>query len=83
MAKYRSIPQEVEAFRLGIDPMPDWFMDRVTENNVILHMPDGATVKTWEGNREIPCGDWFVRDGHGSIIPWKHSVFERTYETCG
>lgn len=34
--KYRKKPVEVEAFWFGIDPMPDWFMDKVTTNDVIL-----------------------------------------------
>lgn len=27
----------MEVFRLGIDYIPDWFMDRVTDLTVILH----------------------------------------------
>ena len=26
----------MEVFRLGIDPIPDWFMDKVSTNGVIL-----------------------------------------------
>ena len=25
-----------EGFRLGIDPIPDWFMDKVSTNDIIL-----------------------------------------------
>lgn len=32
---YRKKPVEVEVFRLGYDPMPDWFMNERTMNNVI------------------------------------------------
>ena len=35
--KYRKIPIEIEAFRLGIDFIPDWFMDKVSSNEIILH----------------------------------------------
>ena len=29
------------SFRLGLDPMPDWFMDAVSRNDVTLHNVDG------------------------------------------
>lgn len=37
MPRYRKKPIVIEAFRLGVDYMPDWFMDAVTANTVILH----------------------------------------------
>jgi hypothetical protein len=27
MAKYRKKPVVIEAFKMGIDPIPDWFME--------------------------------------------------------
>jgi hypothetical protein len=27
----------VTAFRIGIDPIPDWFMDKVTTNEITIH----------------------------------------------
>lgn len=35
--KFRKKPVVIEAFQLGIDNMPDWFMDAVASNDVILH----------------------------------------------
>ena len=35
--KYRKKPVVIEAFRLGIDYIPDWFMDKVASNDIILH----------------------------------------------
>lgn len=31
------IKEPVEAFLFGVEPIPDWFMDRVTDNTIILH----------------------------------------------
>ena len=36
MAKYRKKPVIIDAFELG-DNIPDWFMDKVTSNDIILH----------------------------------------------
>lgn len=35
--KYTLKGNIVEAFKIGIDPIPDWFMDMVTTNEAILH----------------------------------------------
>ena len=31
MGRYRKLPVEIEAFRLGVDYIPDWFMERCEE----------------------------------------------------
>ena len=42
--KYAYNDNIIEAFRIGVDPIPDWFMDDVTKNNAILHKaPAGNT----------------------------------------
>jgi hypothetical protein len=35
--KYTLNDNIFEAFRLGIDPIPDWFMDKVTKNEAVLY----------------------------------------------
>lgn len=34
----------VDAFRIGIDPIPDWFTDKVTSNDAILHGDEQGRV---------------------------------------
>lgn len=34
--KYIKKPVVIEAFQLGIDCIPDWFMDRVRSNDIVL-----------------------------------------------
>jgi hypothetical protein len=86
--KYRKKPVEIEAFRLGIDYMPDWFMDRVTTNDVILR-PDAyeglaaAAIKTLEGVMCADYGDFIIQGVKGEIYPCKPDIFAETYERIG
>ena len=83
--KYRKRPVEIEAFRLGIDYMPDWFMDRVTTNDVILRSDavNGiayASIKTLEGIMCADYGDFIIQGVEGEIYPCKPDIFVKTYE---
>ena len=51
--KYRKKPVEIEAFMFGIDYIPDWFMDKVTTNEIVLRGHDGADINTLEGVMQI------------------------------
>lgn len=86
--KYRKKPVEIEAFRFYVDPMPDWFMDKVTSNEVILHNCDYRTegnlayciIKTLEGEMRGNGGDYIIRGVQGEIYPCKPDIFEETYD---
>lgn len=92
MAKYRKKPVIVEAFKMGIDPIPDWFMDKVTANEVILHSVPfhesrphnyGQTycdIMTLEGTMRGDYGDYIIKGVQGEIYPCKPDIFEQTYE---
>lgn len=93
MAKYRKLPVEIEAFRMGIDPRPDWFQDKVSENEITTHlvdvdMNDGpfgfnetyCMIKTLEGVMRGDYGDYIIKGIKGEIYPCKPDVFEQTYE---
>lgn len=90
--KYRKKPVVVEAFRLGIDYIPDWFMDKVTTNKIILHgtssgfnsVPDtNADIQTLEGVMHANYGDYIIQGVNGEIYPCKPDIFEMTYEMVG
>lgn len=93
--KYRKKPVEIEAFRLGIDYIPDWFMDKVTSNEVILHRISFdesrannygqmlCKIKTLEGVMQAYEGDYIVKGVQGEIYPCKPDIFEKTYELVG
>lgn len=87
--KYRKKPVEVEAFQLGIDGIPDWFMNRVTDNTVILHgtssgFYDGhdtnADIKTLEGIMHANYKDFIIQGINGELYPCKPNIFDKTYE---
>lgn len=79
--KYRKKPIEIEAFRLGIDSIPDWFMDKITRNDIIIH--GGmmcADIKTLEGVMVASFGDFIIKGVKGEIYPCKADIFYDTYE---
>lgn len=93
--RYRKKPVEVEAFRIGYDPMPDWFMNEITMNNVITMFKDNyepespfedcsglieADIKTLEGTMHADNGDYIIKGVKGEIYPCKPDIFEATYE---
>lgn len=89
MARYRKKPVTIEAFQLGIDYIPDWFMDKVTTNEIILHGTSSgfehhddtnADIRTLEGVMHANFGDYVIKGVHGEIYPCKPDIFEETYE---
>lgn len=83
--KYRKKPVEVEAFRLGIDFIPDWFMDKVTNNDILLMINSVgdircASIKTLEGTMTANFGDFIIKGVKGEIYPCKADIFYSTYE---
>ena len=81
---YRKKPVVVEAFRLGVDYIPDWFMNKVTADDIRLHQDYNfktwATIKTLEGNMTANFGDYIIQGVNGEIYPCKPDIFEKTYE---
>lgn len=84
MMEYRKKPVVIEAFKLGIEYIPDWFMDAVTSNNVILSCDSkgkiNADIKTLEGWHHANYGDYIIRGVIGEIYPCKPEIFAMTYE---
>jgi hypothetical protein len=81
---FRKRPVVIRAFRLG-DNLPDWFMDRVTANDVILHIDRGgesehADIATLEGTMRANVGDYVIKGVKGELYPCKADIFELTYE---
>ena len=84
MAKYRKRPVVIEAFLLGIDNIPDWFMDKVSTNEIILHGTvgslDSVDIHTLEGVMIGLKGEWIIKGVKGEIYPCKPEIFAATYE---
>lgn len=77
--KYRKKPVAIEAFCLGVDFIPDWFMDRVSTNEIILRGERNdlrhADINTLEGTMRGDKGDYIIRG-----YPCKPDIFAATYE---
>lgn len=81
MSKYRKKPIEVEAVRYMIDDiLPDWFMDRVTNNTIITHKDGTCDINTLEGIMKSNTGDYIILGINGEVYPCKPDIFEKTYE---
>ncbi|MFL1471480.1 hypothetical protein [Paraclostridium bifermentans] len=90
MAKYRKKPVVIDAIQLGVDDvLPDWVMDRITSNDIILHNenPSGrgldtvyAEIKTLEGIMVANNKDYIIKGVKGEVYPCKPEIFEMTYE---
>jgi len=92
MTRYRKKPVIVDVFRLGYEPIPDWFMVGVSENQHILktnkeeYFPYEfdetafAEIKTLEGIMTANNGDYVIQGVSGEVYPCKPDIFEATYE---
>ena len=79
--EYRKKPVVVEAVRYMIDEsLPDWFLDRVSDNTIIMHKDGTCHIETLEGIMKADFGDYIIRGIQGEIYPCKPDIFEATYE---
>ncbi|MET3298736.1 UNVERIFIED_ORG: hypothetical protein ABIC81_005523 [Bacillus proteolyticus] len=89
MTEYRKKPIVIEAFKFYVDSIPDWFMDKVSSNDIILHNCNYkrygideayCEIKTLEGVMIGKGGDYIIKGVNGEIYPCKADIFEKTYE---
>ena len=85
--KYRKKPVIIEAFRFAVDVIPDWFMDEVSKNNIVLYGEEYKTlyyckIKTLEGTMRGDAGDYIIKGVNGEIYPCKPDIFNKTYEVA-
>ena len=79
--KYRKKPVIIEAARYMIDKyLPDWFMDRVSNNTIILHEDGTCDINTLEGVMKADKGDYIILGVKGEVYPCKPDIFDKTYE---
>ena len=85
--KYRKKPVVIEAFEFAKDNIPDWFMDKVTSNEIILHGDYRhlmwADIRTLEGVMRADRGDFVIQGVNLEVYPCKPDIFEKTYEKAG
>lgn len=87
--KYRKKPVVIEAFKFYVDDIPDWFMDKVSTNEITIHNCDYSRygideayclINTLEGVMKGDGGDYIIRGIDGEIYPCKPDIFAKTYE---
>lgn len=79
--KYRKKPVVIEAVRYMIDnSLPDWFMDRVSNNTIVIHEDGTCHIKTLKGTMKSEYGDYIILGVNGEVYPCKTDIFEKTYE---
>ena len=90
--KYKKKPVVIDAFKFYVDDMPDWFMDKVSANEIILRNCDYkrygideayCEINTLEGVMVGKGGDYIIKGVQGELYPCKPDIFELTYEKVG
>ena len=82
--KYTKKPVTIDAFCLGVDYIPEWFMDKVTSNEITLRGAysdlQSCEINTLEGVMVGKKGDWIIKGVKGEIYPCKPDIFASTYD---
>ncbi|HBF2092617.1 TPA: hypothetical protein KN011_003240 [Clostridioides difficile] len=84
MAKFKKKPVEVEAFRLGYDIEPEWFIGNSRVCNFMeekcINGHVSCDLETLEGTMRANKGDYIIQGVKGEIYPCKADIFEMTYQ---
>ena len=84
MARYRKKPVIIDAFCPAHVPIPDWFMDKVSTNQIVTHGEYGTLlscdIHTLEGVMIGSRGDYILKGIAGEIYPCKPDIFANSYE---
>lgn len=77
--KYCKKPLVIEAFKFRVDDCPDWFMDKVSVNEIISTETE-YSINTLEGWMVCQYGDYIIKGIAGEIYPCRADIFEASYE---
>ncbi|UWD47144.1 hypothetical protein NYR90_11365 [Clostridioides difficile] len=84
MAKFKKKPVEVEAFRLGYDIEPEWFIGNSRVCNFMeekcINGHVSCDLETLEGTMRANKGDYIIQGVKGEIYPCRADIFEMTYQ---
>jgi len=92
--KYKKLPVDVrvDAFKLGYDPVPVWFLRAVTDKKISVYDKDGnanilykkkiCSAKILTAAGEILCNkeDYIILKANGEISSCSSDEFLKTYE---
>lgn len=79
--KFTRIPLIIEAFKAGYDPIPDWFMDRVTANQIILIKDEKyfAKIIGWNDTEHKIEKGYYVVNSIWPFVVWQPEQFESAF----
>ena len=81
--KYVKKPVEIEAFQLGVDCAPSWFMNKIGEELKLEFNDSGdirsVDIKTLEGTMTAYVGDFIIQGVKGELYPCRADIFYETY----
>lgn len=80
--KYRKKPIVIEAFQIGFDKEPNWFVGSPFVEVVSADYCHKFYIKTLEGRMFAGFGDWIIKGVNGELYPCKADIFEKTYEAA-
>ena len=79
--KYRKKPVVIEAFRFGFDVVPEWFLSKLTADQLSTYRDlQSCEIGTLEGTMRADRGDFIIQGVKGEMYPCKPDIFEATYE---
>ena len=83
--KYRKKPIVIEAFLLGVDEEPEWFIQAknkgAIKEDIDFNFNPFINVETLEGVMRADYGkDYIIRGVRGELYPCEKEIFEETYE---
>jgi len=92
--KFREKTPEIEAFRIGVDAIPDWFMDKVTSREAILLSPTSLTnngpfdhkndtyciITYSDGEKIIKHGEYVIKNVFDEISSLDIKTFNKKYD---
>lgn len=82
--KWKSKEIIVDAFQLGIDDMPRWYIEMVADHKAVYYTDSkdraASHVQTPEGHIVAGYGDYLVKDSYGGVRVMKCDDFTRMFE---
>lgn len=90
MPTYRKKPVLLQAFRLGTNPLPDWFMEAVKNGSIRVYPENTGypyvntmthlAIDTRTGTVRAKRGDWVIQGSDGEIYPSKNEEFVSAHD---
>lgn len=81
MSRYRKKPVVIEAFRLGFNTPPDWYIEAV-KKGIVNDRFATKLIETLEGEMRAEPGDYIIKGVKGELYPCKADIFDATYEAA-